>query len=910
MKEYHNCSIEEVLEKVNSSEEGLIQEEVDARLARYGKNTLDEGKSKSWMSRFWSQMKDLMIIVLLVAAGVSAIIALIEGEYVDLIDSGIILLIVIVNAVIGTIQESKADQAMKELTKMNKPNAKVLRNGEITKVKCEDIVIGDVVVLEAGDVVPADLRLISSKSLKIQESTLTGESVPAEKDCNVELSNDTPLGDRKNMAYSTGVVSYGRGSGVVVATGMQTEVGKIAGMLNTQEKNDTPLQKQLAKTAKLLSIIVLGIAGIIFVAGIINSLRLDYSILDSIVDSFMTAVAIAVAAIPEGLPAVVTIVLAIGVKRMSERKAIVKNLPAVETLGCCEVICSDKTGTLTLNKMTVKEFYTPSMGLFYKEEKVLDDSVNMLIEGMVLCNDTEEKLDEELIGDPTETALVAYAKKIGINVKELKAFDQRIDEIPFDSKRKLMTTVHTNGEGKKISYTKGAFDMLLNRCTKILILNKERDITDEDRAELRKANKEMGSNALRVLGLAYKKHYLNDHEHLEEDLVFVGLVGMIDPPRKEVEGAVATCKKAGMTAIMITGDHLDTAVAIATQIGIYRKGDKAITGADLDKLTDEEFLRDLRSYKVFARVSPENKVRIVNAYKTFNIIVAMTGDGVNDAPSIKTADIGIGMGITGTDVSKGAADIVLADDNFATIIAAVEEGRKVYSNIKKAVQYLLSANIAEVLCLFITTIFLRVDFLSAVMILWINLVTDSLPALALGCEKVEKDIMNDPPRKANSSLFAGHTGKNILIQGIAQTILTMLSFIIGGYILSDGVANHQVAMTMAFVTLALIQLFHSYNSRSQRHSLFSSNPFKNKVLNWSFVAGVALTAITFIPAFQTFFGTTMLSLGEFAIAIGCAVAIIPVVEIQKGIEHIVKRKKQKEIAKFNKEEDIEVEGQN
>ncbi len=910
MKEYHSCELKDVYAKLNSSEMGLTQEESEARIARYGKNALDEGKSKSWFARFFAQMKDLMIIVLLVAAGISAIIAIVEGNYTELIDAGIILIIVILNAVIGTIQESKADQAMKELTKMNKPNAKVLRNGEITKVKCEDIVIGDIVILEAGDVVPADLRLISSKSLKIQEGTLTGESVPAEKNYLAEIKDETPLGDRKTMAYSTGVVSYGRGSGIVVATGMNTEVGKIAGMLNTQEKNDTPLQKQLAKTAKLLSIIVLGIAVVIFIAGIINSIRLNHTLLDSVVDSFMTAVAIAVAAIPEGLPAVVTIVLAIGVKRMSERKAIVKNLPAVETLGCCEVICSDKTGTLTLNKMTVKEFYTQSRGLFYKEERILDESVQTLIEGMVLCNDTEEKMDEELIGDPTETALVAYAKKIGINVKELKSYDERIDEIPFDSKRKLMTTVHTNAEGKKISYTKGAFDMLLSRCTKILDLNKERDITDEDKIALKKANKEMGSNALRVLGLAYKKHYLNDHDHLEEDLVFVGLVGMIDPPRREVEGAVATCRKAGMTAIMITGDHLDTAVAIATQIGIFRKGDKAITGAELDKLTDEEFLKDLRSYKVFARVSPENKVRIVNAYKTFNIIVAMTGDGVNDAPSIKTADIGIGMGITGTDVSKGAADIVLADDNFATIIAAVEEGRKVYSNIKKAVQYLLSANIAEVLCLFITTIFMRVEFLSAVMILWINLITDSFPALALGCERVEKDIMKDPPRKANSSLFAGHTGKNILIQGVVQTVLTMTSFIIGGYVLTDGIANHQVAMTMAFLTLALIQLFHSYNSRSQRHSLFTSNPFKNKILNWAFIVGVGLTALTFIPAFQTFFGTTMLNFGEFAIAIGCAVAIIPIVEIQKLIEYLAWKKKQKKIAEFNKAEDLEVEDQN
>ena len=910
MKYYYNYSLKDVYEKLNTSDKGLSTQEASARLQRNGKNVLEEGKSKTWIQRFFSQMKDLMIIVLLVAALISAVIAVIEGKYIDLIDAGIILLIVILNAVIGTIQESKADQAMKELTKMNRPFAKVIRDGEICKIKCEDIVVGDLVVLEAGDVVPADIRLISTKSLKIQESTLTGESVPSEKDCTLELADETPLGDRKTMAYSTGVVSYGRGSGIVVATGMNTEVGKIAGMLNTQEKNDTPLQVQLAKTAKFLSFVVLGVALIIFIAGIINR-GAGESLLDSIVSSFMTAVAIAVAAIPEGLPAVVTIVLAIGVKKMSERKAIVKNLPAVETLGCCEVICSDKTGTLTLNKMTVKQFYTKSMGMFYREDNPVDESVKTLIEGMVLCNDTEERLDNELIGDPTETALVAYARKIKLNIKEIKANNVRIDEIPFDSKRKLMTTVHSDTvQETKISYTKGVFDMLLQKCTKILDLNKERNITEDDIVALKKANKEMGSNALRVLGLAYKKHHLKDHDNLESDLVFVGLVGMIDPPRKEVAGAVETCAKAGMTAIMITGDHLDTAVAIATQIGIYKKGDRAITGAELDKLTDEEFLRDLKKYKVYARVSPENKVRIVNAYKSFNIIVAMTGDGVNDAPSIKTADIGIGMGITGTDVSKGAADIVLADDNFATIIAAVEEGRKVYSNIKKAVQYLLSANIAEVLCLFIATIFLKVEFLSAVMILWVNLVTDSLPALALGVEKVEKDIMNRPPRKAGQSLFAGHTGRNIIIQGLCQTALTMLSYCLGGYVLGGGVFREDVAMTMAFLTLSLIQLLHAYNSRSQKHSLFSSNPFKNKQLNLAFVAGLILTAITFIPAFQTFMGTTMLSLSEFLIAIGCAFAIIICVEIQKFIEWCIEKRKNKNIAKFEKEQKEKTEGLN
>ena len=899
MKSYHNYSINELYKKLNTSEVGLTQEEAGARLQRNGKNALEEKKSKNWFQRFFAQMKDLMIIVLICAAAISAIIALVEGKPEELIDSAIILMIVILNAVIGTVQESKADQAMKELTKMNKPFAKVIRNGEIVKIKCEDIVIGDLVILEAGDVVPADLRLISTKSLKIQEATLTGESVPAEKDCNAELPDVTPLGDRKTMAFSTGVVTYGRGSGIVVATGMNTEVGKIAGMLNTQEKNDTPLQKQLAKTAKFLSFIVLGIALIIFVVGIINNVAKNEPIVEAIIDSFMTAVAIAVAAIPEGLPAVVTIVLAIGVKKMSERKAIVKNLPAVETLGCCEVICSDKTGTLTLNKMTVKEFYTKSMGLFYREEKNIDASVDTLIHGMVLCNDTEERMDNELIGDPTETALVAYARKIGLSAKEIKNKYIRIDEIPFDSKRKLMTTVHQVEEEGKVAFVKGAFDMLLAKCTKILHLNKERNITEEDIEELKRANKEMGSNALRVLGLAYKKHHLNDHDHLEEDLVFVGLVGMIDPPRKEVEGAVATCRNAGMTAIMITGDHLDTAVAIATQIGIYKKGDKAITGAELDKLTDEQFLRDLKKYKVFARVSPENKVRIVNAYKTFNIIVAMTGDGVNDAPSIKTADIGIGMGITGTDVSKGAADIVLADDNFATIIAAVEEGRKVYSNIKKAVQYLLSANIAEVLCLFIATIFLQKEFLSAVMILWVNLVTDSLPALALGVERVEKDIMNRPPRKSTDSLFAGHTGKNIVIQGVFQTILTMISFCVGTYIMK----NETLGMTMAFLTLALIQLFHAYNSRSQHFSLFASNPFGNGKMNLAVLAGLILTGITFIPGCQGFFGTVLLNWTQLGVALGCATAIIPIVEIQKIIEKSILKKKQAKM--LNTEEIVE-----
>ncbi len=889
MKTYHNLSIEQSYKKLDTSIEGLSEQESAARLIRYGKNQLSEVKRKSLLSRFFDQLKDMMIIVLIAAAVISAVIKIIEGHYGELFESGLILLIVILNAVIGLAQESKANQALEALKNMNKPYAKVMREGEVKRIKSEDLVIGDIVLLEAGDIVPADLRLISSSSLKIEEAMLTGESLPSEKDHNVILKEDTPLGDRKNMVFSSGIVAYGRGTGVVVGVGMNTEVGKIAGMLNESKTSKTPLQVQLEKTAKVLSYLVLIIAGVIFVASVLTR-PAGVSFAESIMKSFMTAVAIAVAAIPEGLPAVVTIVLALSVKKMSERNAIVRNLPAVETLGACEVICSDKTGTLTLNKMTVKQLFTISKGTHYDEKLSSDDkSVTELVWGLALCNDTIIS-HGNLLGDPTETALTAYAKLSGVKLKELKSSSPRVDEIPFDSKRKLMSTVHER-DGKKIAYVKGAFDVLLNRCKFILEEDSVRKITDEDITVIKQSNRNMGSNALRVLALAYKEEKL-EHEQLEQDLTFVGLVGMIDPPRQEVEGAVKTCKKAGMDAVMITGDHLDTAIAIAKQIGIYKSGDLAITGAELDKLTDEEFFKDLRKYKVYARVSPENKVRIVKAYKTFNIIVAMTGDGVNDAPSIKIADIGVGMGITGTDVSKGVSDIILTDDNFATIIAAVEEGRKAYANIKKAVQYLLSANIAEVLCVFITTIFLRIEFLTAVMILWINLVTDSLPALALGTEKGERDIMNRPPRKNNSSLFAGETGRNILIQGMMQTLLTMGCFIIASYVLQDSVQNHAQAVTMAFITLCFIQLFHSYNLRQNSESLFASNPFANKFLNLSFVVGAVLVlGVTLVPLFQGFFGVESITAIEYLISIGFAILIIPFVEIQKWIERRSYKKK-------------------
>ncbi|MDD7397772.1 MAG: calcium-translocating P-type ATPase, PMCA-type [Firmicutes bacterium] len=903
---FYDAAANSVIEEVKTSaESGLTAAEASERLSQNGKNELDQGKKKSIFVKFLEQFKDAMIIVLLCAAIISSIISIVEKQYYDLIDAGLILLIVIVNAIIGVTQEAKAEAALDALKNMNKPFCKVIRDGEMIKIKSEELVVGDLVVLEAGDIVPADIRLIEAISLKVEESALTGESVPSEKDAEIVCDTDAPLGDRKNMVYSSGVVSYGRGKGVVVATGMGTEVGKIAKMLGEHDDQQTPLQVQLAKTAKVLSIIILAIAAIIFVAKICMSIGGETPMADTIIGSFMTAVAIAVAAIPEGLPAVVTIVLAIGVQRMSEKRAIIRNLPAVETLGCCEVICSDKTGTLTLNQMTVKDLYTTSAKSYEvdNENKKDDYSVDMLIKGMTLCNDTIVS-DGKLHGDPTETALVAYARLIGYDSEDMIKSNPRIDEIPFDSKRKLMSTVHQTSDGK-IAFIKGAPDILIERCTEILDGDKIRKITADDVKNIKAANSKMAHKALRVLAVALKKSELSA-EKLESNMVFVGLVGMIDPPRPEVKEAVKVCKRAGMRPIMITGDHIDTASAIAEQIGILRKGDWVITGAELDKLSDEEFHKNLHKYRVFARVSPENKVRIVKAFKSFKKICAMTGDGVNDAPSIKAADIGIGMGITGTDVSKGAADMVLADDNFATIIAAVEEGRKVYSNITKAIQFLLSANIAEVLCLFIATVFLSigvkggVEFLSPVMILWVNLVTDSLPALALGMEPAEKDIMNYPPRKTGKSMFSGKIGRDILIQGVVQTGLVMLAYCIGSYVMEGAhqALDHKEGMTMAFITLSFIQLFHAYNMRSQTHTIFNKKLLKNKMMNISFIVGVILMVLavnldTWIPGEIEIFGTTQINAVDWVICIACAFSIIPAVEIQKLIENAIKKSKAK-----------------
>ena len=886
---FHDKSAEEVLRSLSATEEGLTTAEADKRIAQYGKNALKEAKKKSLLRKFLEQFKDVMIIVLIVAAIVSAVIALVQQEYSELIDAGVILLIVIINAIIGVVQENKAETAMEALKNMNKSFSKVLRDGEWKHLASEEIVPGDVVKLEAGDIVPADMRLLTSASLKIEEAALTGESVPAEKDAEKTVAADAPLGDRADMAYSSGIVSYGRGTGVVTHTGMNTEVGKIATMLTDGSQQTSPLQKQLGKTAKLLSILVLAIAAIIFIVQAVRG--------NDIMDSFMTAVAIAVAAIPEGLPAVVTIVLAIGVQRMSKRNAIVKNLPSVETLGCCEVICSDKTGTLTLNQMTVKGYYLPDCGFKAVDEERASagGDFDVFVRAMALCNDTE-KTSEGLTGDPTETALVAYAEDCGYDFHALREDYVRVDEVPFDSVRKLMTTVNEHG-GEREAYVKGAPDMLLPLCTRIMDGDTVRDITEKDVAAIKKANSQMAKKALRVLGVAVKTDGL-DHGHLESNLVFVGLVGMIDPPRAEVKDAVRVCVEAGMRPIMITGDHIDTASAIASEIGILREGDKGILGADLDRMSDEEFKNTIEQYSVFARVSPENKVRIVTTYQGKGKVVAMTGDGVNDAPSIKRADIGIGMGITGTDVSKGAADLVLADDNFATIIGAVEEGRKIFSNIKKAIQFLLSANIAEVLCLFIATVILDIPFLTPIMILWINLVTDSFPALSLGMEEAERDVMKKPPRKSSSSLFAGRTGVDILVQGFMQTALVMTAFCIGCYVIPGGMAErHDEAMTMAFVSLALIQLFHAYSMRSQDNSILNKKLFANKYINLSFLIGVALTVlVVVVPPFRTVFETAMLNGMEWGVSIAVAFAIIPLVEIYKLVVRLIRKHNEKKAA--------------
>ncbi|PKM40355.1 MAG: ATPase [Firmicutes bacterium HGW-Firmicutes-9] len=867
------------LSSVSSNENGLSGAEAQKRLEQNGPNKLAEAKKTPLIVRFFQQMKDPMILILLAAALISGVTAVIEGEsFADVI---IILTVVIINAVLGVVQESKAEKAIEALQKMAASTCRVLRDGQILRLKTEELVVGDVVLLEAGDAVPADGRIIESASMQIEEAALTGESVPVGKmidALSLGGAKDIPLGDRKNMVYMGSTVVYGRGKAVITAIGMQTEMGKIADAIAQAEDNQTPLQIKLSQLSKILTWLVLGICVVIFG---VNILRFHGTGERYILDSFLIAVSLAVAAIPEGLAAVVTIVLSIGVTNMSKHNAIIRKLTAVETLGCAQIICSDKTGTLTQNKMTVVEDYA--------------DDVQLLAKAMALCSDAE--LDESgfAIGEPTECALVNFAVTKDQNKTSLKETEPRVDEAPFDSMRKMMSTVHQTADGI-VQYTKGAPDEVLKKCVYYWRNGKANPITDEVRAEILSANKAMAGKALRVLAGAMRLHNAkptdNSPAALEQELVFLGLVGMIDPVRPEVIGAIQECRSAGIRPIMITGDHRDTAAAIALTLGIISDASEAITGAQLDEIDDATFEKTVGNYSVYARVQPEHKVRIVNAWRKNGFITAMTGDGVNDAPSIKSADIGIGMGITGTDVTKNVADMVLADDNFATIVGAVEEGRRIYDNIRKSIQFLLSSNMSEVLSIFFATL-LGFIILKPVHLLWINLITDSLPALALGTEACESDIMSRPPRNPKDGIFAGGVGFDVAYQGFFVTLLTLAAFFVGERIQNGvwAIANSTDGTTMAFLTLSMAEIFHSFNMRSQRQSVFSIK-CQNKYLWGAAILSLVLTLVVlYVPFLQKAFSFEHISVLEYGIALALAFMIIPMVEIVKVIQRAVAKRK-------------------
>ncbi len=863
---------------VSSGENGLSGEEALKRLCDNGPNKLAEGKKTPLIVRFFEQMKDPMILILLAAALVSGITAVIEGEsFADVI---IILTVVILNAVLGVVQESKAEKAIEALQKMAAATSRVLRDGQIVRVKTEELVVGDVILLEAGDAVPADGRILECASLQIEEAALTGESVPVSKmieQLKLDGAKDIPLGDRKNMVYMGSTVVYGRGKAVITATGMKTEMGKIADALSQAEDNQTPLQIKLSQLSRILTWLVLAICAVIFG---VNILRFHGTGERYILDSFLIAVSLAVAAIPEGLAAVVTIVLSIGVTNMSKHNAIIRRLTAVETLGCAQIICSDKTGTLTQNKMTVVEDYA--------------DDVLLLAKAMSLCSDAELDESNSAVGEPTECALVNFAFTKGLLKPALKAVEPRVDEAPFDSMRKMMSTVHQAQDGF-VQYTKGAPDEVLKKCTAYWKEGRAQRLTDEVREEILTANKAMADKALRVLCGAMRHYSVKPADNspvaLEQDLVFLGLVGMIDPVRPEVIGAISQCRSAGIRPIMITGDHRDTAAAIAMTLGIISDSSEAITGAQLDEIDDDTFVKSVEQYHVYARVQPEHKVRIVNAWRKRGYITAMTGDGVNDAPSIKSADIGIGMGITGTDVTKNVADMVLADDNFATIVGAVQEGRRIYDNIRKSIQFLLSSNMSEVLSIFFATL-LGFIILKPVHLLWINLITDSLPALALGTEACEQDLMRRPPRNPKDGIFAGGVGFDVAYQGLLVTILTMAAFFIGERIQNGAwlIANSTDGTTMAFLTMSMAEIFHSFNMRSQRQSLLSMK-CQNIYLWGAAILSLVLTLVVlYVPFLQEAFSFAHISFFEYGVALLLAFMIIPLVEIVKAIQRGVSKK--------------------
>ena len=872
MKEYLS-DYEEVLKEQQSSEDGLSSGEAEARLDKYGKNELEKGKKDSLFKRFMKELSDPMIIILIVAAVISGITAFYEGEsFADVI---IIMAVVIINAVLGVFQESKAEAAIEALQEIAAATSKVLRDGKQVTLKSDELVPGDIVILEAGDAVPADGRIIECASMKIEEAALTGESVPVNKIVDLLQLNsqkDVPLGDRKNMVYMGSTVVYGRGKAVVTGTGMNTEMGKIAKALSQAQDEATPLQIKLNQLSKILTVLVVGICAVIFAVGL---MRAGISS-ETILSTFMVAVSLAVAAIPEGLAAVVTIVLSIGVTNMSKRNAIIRKLTAVETLGCTQIICSDKTGTLTQNKMTVVEHVAD-------DEKLLETA-------MALCSDAELDRDSgEAVGEPTECALVNDAAKNGLPKPELEKEYERVGEAPFDSMRKMMSTVHRTPDNKIIQFTKGAPDEILKRCAYALRDGEKVPMTDQVREEILKNNKAMADRALRVLCASVREWddvpQNTEPEYLEKDLTYVGLSGMIDPVRPEVKAAIEECREAGIRPIMITGDHKDTAVAIGMELGIISDPSQAITGAQLDDISDEEFKDRITEFSVYARVQPEHKVRIVKAWKARGMITAMTGDGVNDAPSIKSADIGIGMGITGTDVTKNVADMVLADDNFATIVSAVEEGRRIYANMRKAIQFLLASNLAEVLSIFFATM-IGFTILQPVHLLWINLITDCFPALALGLEESEPDSMKRKPRDPKEGIFAGGMGFDVFFQGVIVTALVLFSYVLG-HRMESGVwefVNSPDGTTMAFLTLSMVEICHSLNMRSRRGSIFKLNSH-NKFLYGAMLASLILTtAVIEVPFLASAFQFTPIDLEEYAVALGLAILIIPIMEVVKAIQ--------------------------
>ena len=879
MQKTYTQSTEQVLKNLGVDTNGLNSQQVQQRLEKYGPNKLKEGEKPTLLQRFLAQLKDPMLIILMIAAAVSALTGMISGES-EWAEVIIIIAVVLLNAILGVIQESKAEAAIEALQTMTAATCKVIRDGKQIVLHSDELVPGDIVVLEAGDAVPADGRIIENASLKIEEAALTGESVPVNKmidALNLKGENDdVPLGDRKNMCYMGSTVVYGRGKAVITETGMDTEMGKIAGALAATAEEQTPLQKKLDSLGKTLSFLVLGICVFIFAFNLI--MAGDFH-LNAILETFMVAVSLAVAAIPEGLATVVTVVLSIGVTKMSKRNAVIRRLTAVETLGCTQVICSDKTGTLTQNKMTVVEH----MG-----------ETNLLATAMALCSDAKLNDKNEAEGEPTECALVNFAYAVGLHKADLEAATPRVDEAPFDSGRKMMSTIHAVGD-KFVQYTKGGPDVVLARCTTYMDNGEVKPMTEEKRAEIMAENKRLADKALRVLAAAKRdwdtRPADNTPEFLETDLCFVGLTGMIDPVRPEVKAAIEECRAAGIRPVMITGDHKDTAVAIAKELGIITDASEAITGAELDSVSDDDICEYVKKFGVYARVQPEHKTRIVTAWKANGAITAMTGDGVNDAPSIKSADIGVGMGITGTDVTKNVADMVLADDNFATIVTAVGEGRRIYDNIRKAIQFLLASNMSEVLGVFGATL-LGFVLLNPVHLLFINLVTDCFPALALGMEEAEPDTMNRPPRNSKDGIFSGGLGIDVIYQGVLVTIITVVAYLIGAMmdpevgsfaaLRAAGESGH--GMTMAFLAMSMCEIFHSFNLRSQRKSIFSLHTH-NKIL-WAAMLGSLLltTLVIEVPFIANAFGFTTIGFAEYGIALALAILVIPVVEVVKLIQ--------------------------